>query len=232
MPPPTLAGVDADRSVSIATSLLVVEPPAAAVMTGRTTGTLLATGDVPPSEHARAAPALVAMRGGESRGRLETFSASLRAGRRIAPRRPGDSAGPVQSSDQATSSSSSCRTPAVTSTATASGRCSASTAPRYDWSHSPTAVGSSTTAGSSDSWPVEQGAERVAVIGLGVADDSRPIAAAGLWGWHAGMQLPYIGWSTAIGSGCTVGSRGEGDPRTSAARQRRLGRRAPSWRAG
>ncbi len=63
------------------------------------------------------------------------------------PAGPATPRGRAQSSDPATSSSSSCRTPAVTSTATPSGRCSASTAPRYDWSHSPTAVGSSTTAG-------------------------------------------------------------------------------------
>jgi hypothetical protein len=36
-----------------------------------------------------------------------------------------------------------------------------------------------------------------------------PGARVGLAGWHAGMQLPYAGWSTAIGPGCVVHAVGE-----------------------
>jgi len=32
---------------------------------------------------------------------------------------------------------------------------------------------------------------------------------AGLLGWHAGVQMPYVGWSTAIAPGCVVHSSGE-----------------------
>ena len=201
-------------------------------MTGRTTGTLLATGDVPPSEHARGAPALVAMRGGESRGRLETFSASLRAGRRMAPRRPGDTAGPgavVGPGDLVVLQLPNARRD-VNGDAER---------PLLGINGAPVRLVALADGGRvladrrvSDSWPVERGAERVAVIGLGVADDSRPIAAAGLWGWHAGMQLPYIGWSTAIGSGCTVQQPRRGRSADIGNEATPAGCRAPSWRAG
>ncbi len=53
-----------------------------------------------------------------------------------------------------------------------------------------------------------QGTERLVAIGLGTGDPSR----SGLAGWHAGAQLPYLGWSSALGRGCLVTSRGEQIP--------------------
>jgi hypothetical protein len=52
---------------------------------------------------------------------------------------------------------------------------------------------------------VPQGTERLVAIGQGTGDATR----SGLDGWHAGAQLPYLGWSSALGRGCLVRSHGE-----------------------
>ncbi len=83
--PPTLAEVEADRSVSIAAGLVIIEPPATVSMRTRRSGTLIATGDIPPSETARGAPALVASRGARGARR------SPRLQRRAARQAPGGS---------------------------------------------------------------------------------------------------------------------------------------------
>jgi large repetitive protein len=54
---------------------------------------------------------------------------------------------------------------------------------------------------------IGRGAERIVAVGRGVAKEAP--RAAGLLGWHAGMQLPYAGWSTAVAPGCVVRSSGE-----------------------
>ncbi len=85
--------------MSIATSLLIVEPPATAGDDQAGSGTLIPTGDVPPSEPARAGAR--ARRDARQRRRtrpLTAFSAALRAGGGCRPaagarrraRRPGD----------------------------------------------------------------------------------------------------------------------------------------------
>jgi hypothetical protein len=58
---------------------------------------------------------------------------------------------------------------------------------------------------------IPQGTERIVAIGQGAAarNGSSPGARIGLAGWHAGMQLPYAGWSTAIGPGCVVHAVGD-----------------------
>jgi len=202
--PPTLASVEADRSVSIAAGLIVVEPPAATVMTTRRSGTLLPTGDVPPSETARAAPALITRRGGESNTELRAFSAALRARRRMARGSAGATLGPGDVAvlrlpnfrrdvdPGAERPALGVHGPGVRIVAIADGG---------------RVVDDRLV---DDVWTVGQGIERLAVIGLGTPDESRPVSSAGLWGWHAGLQLPYVGWSTAVGSGCTVHSRGQG----------------------
>ncbi len=202
--PPTLAAVEADRSASIATGLVVVEPPATAMMTSKRSGTLIPTGDIPPSETARGAPALVATRGSESHRQLKAFTDALRARRRVARGAAGAVLGP---GDVAV-----LRLPnARRDVDPVAGR------PKLGVRGPGVRVVALGDGGRViddrrivEAWPVARGTERVAVIGLGEPDAARPLSRAGLRGWHAGMQLPYVGWSTAIGSGCTVRSRGEG----------------------
>ena len=59
------------------------------------------------------------------------------------------------------------------------------------------------TTGMSD-FIVPNGAERFAVAVAGDAQQD----AAGLWGWHAGTALAYLGWASALGSGCVVRAEG------------------------
>lgn len=49
-----------------------------------------------------------------------------------------------------------------------------------------------------------RGTERVAIAVAGDAFQD----AAGLWGWHAGTALAYIGWATALGAGSVVRAEG------------------------
>ena len=54
---------------------------------------------------------------------------------------------------------------------------------------------------------VMQGVERIVAMGQGNVK-SAPFD-GGLAGWHAGMHLPYVGWSNAIAPGCVVHSVGD-----------------------
>jgi hypothetical protein len=202
--PPTLASVEAERSVSVATGLVLVEPPATTMMATRRSGTLVPTGDIPPSESARGAPALVASRGGESQRDLRAFSAALRARRRVGRGAAGAVLGP---GDVAV-----LRLPNARHDVDETGP-----RPRLGVQGAGIRVVAVADGGQvlddaevTDTWTVVRGTERLAVVGLGTPDESRPLSTGGLWGWHAGVQLPYIGWSTALGAGCTVRSRGEG----------------------
>ena len=201
--PPTLAEVEADRSVSIAAGLVIIEPPATVSMRTRRSGTLIATGDIPPSETARGAPALVASRGAEGLGDLRAFSDGLRARRRAARGAAGAVLGP---GDVVVLALPNARRDVEEST----------DRPQLGARGNGARVVAVADGGRvlddqrvTDAWPIAQGTERLVVIGLGSPDDQRPLSSAGLAGWHATMQLPYVGWSTAVGSGCTVQSRGE-----------------------
>lgn len=207
--PPTLASVEAVRSRSIAAGLVVVEPPATVAKTGTSRrGTLIATGDVPPSEAARGRPALVRSFAGDAEGHLRAFSAALRGGGLRADGHdaghPGAVVGPGDVAvlrmpnarrdvdPEAGRPRLGVKGPAVRVVALADGA---------------VVVDDRVV---DDAWPVVASTERIVVVGLGRADDARPVSGSGLVGWHAGMQLPYVGWSTAVGPGCTVRTRGEG----------------------
>ncbi|MDB5752846.1 MAG: putative transcriptional activator SRCAP-like protein, partial [Ramlibacter sp.] len=58
---------------------------------------------------------------------------------------------------------------------------------------------------------IPRGTERIVAIGQGVAvrGGAAPGPHFGLAGWHAGMQLPYAGWSTAVAPGCVVHAVGD-----------------------
>ena len=133
--------VEADRSVSIAAGLVIVEPPATVAMRTGRSGTLIATGDIPPSETGRAAPALVASRAARRQRDLRAFSDGLRARRRVTVGRRAPCSAPAMWS------CSPCPTPAATSTRPPNARCSECAATGRASSPSPTADGCSTTSG-------------------------------------------------------------------------------------
>ena len=68
-----------------------------------------------------------------------------------------------------------------------------------------------------------RGTERIVAIGQGAApsaaanrpahahraDGVRAAPMPALAGWHAGAQMPYAGWSTALGPGCVVHASGD-----------------------
>jgi hypothetical protein len=58
---------------------------------------------------------------------------------------------------------------------------------------------------------IPQGTERIIAIGQALPEgrEPSPDTGTGLLGWHAGMDLPYAGWSSAVGAGCLVHSVGE-----------------------
>jgi hypothetical protein len=224
--PPTIAAVEAGRSRSVATGLVVVEPaatvvaqpaapPAAAAGRGasgragvpddpRRPTTVIATGDVPPSGSGRARPALVRRRGGDGTTSLDRFTAALRAGRRQGQGRPGAELGPgdivvLQLPNARRDNDPSGARPGLAIGGDGgpvrlvaldnSGRVIVDRVEEVEWT-------------------VPRGTERVVVVGQGRPDRERPVSAAGLLGWHAGLQLAYLGRSRAVGPGCVVTTRG------------------------
>jgi hypothetical protein len=71
-----------------------------------------------------------------------------------------------------------------------------------------TAFGPAASGAAAKAVTLPQGTERIAAVGLGGAlgvVDPR----TALWGWHAGLQMPYLGWGSAIAPGCLVHASGE-----------------------
>ncbi|HSC90825.1 MAG TPA: DUF6603 domain-containing protein [Gaiellaceae bacterium] len=202
-PPPTLASVELARSRSIPAELVLLE--ADAVRAGKTR-TVVAAGEVPATAVARANPAAVGSHGADGRDRLLGLTASLSAGRRTPAAR---------STPAATLAAGEV---AVLRMPNADRDVGAGDRPRLGVRGGPArlvgiANGGQVVAdvdlggeGGEEAWTVEAGVERVAVIALGSGAERE----AGLAGWHAGMQLPYVGWSTALGARCTVRSSGQG----------------------
>ena len=208
--PPTLATVEAERSRSIAARLVIAEPPAPS--TGRA-GTVVAASSVPLSASARATPALVARPGSPALDRLSAFSsalpvsaggprtgaraqagpgATLLPGQTVVMRMPNarrDTAFNVQRPQLSVSGA-----PARVVVLAAGG---AVLADRV--------VGpGQNSAGQTGAIEIARGAERIIAVGSALQDDGAP--GAGLAGWYAGVQLPYVGWSTAVAPGCVVRS--------------------------
>ena len=181
---------------------MLVDAPAAP---GGATPTLIASGTTPVTAVARGGSAAVAGLGSAGRDRLNGLTASLAAGRRlaraaatptpgaalqageIAVLRVPNAARDVGDADRPQLGISGCSVRVV---ALANG---GAVSDDLDLS------------GDQETWALPVGCERVAVLALG--DDS--VQEAGLAGWHSGMQLPYLGWSTGIGARCTVRSTGQ-----------------------
>jgi hypothetical protein len=60
-----------------------------------------------------------------------------------------------------------------------------------------------------DALEIPRGVERIVAIGQGTKQASEPSLRTGFAGWHAGMELAHVGWSTAVGPGCVVRRTGE-----------------------
>jgi hypothetical protein len=206
--PPTLASVDAHRSASIAARLVVIDPLVAS--TGRG-GTVIGAVDVPPTAIAHAAPVVIARTGAPNRDQLDGFNTALTAGTNtVRPR--------GHAKARATASSGAMLMPgAIVVLKMPNAHADAALEgdrPRLGVSGAPARVvllghggrvmadGVVTNGGSID---IVQGVERIVAVGQGMAETD---ADTGLTGWHSGMQLPYAGWSTAVGPGCVVRSHG------------------------
>ena len=61
--------------------------------------------------------------------------------------------------------------------------------------------------GKQGSIEIAVGTERIVAIGQSM--QASAAIDAGLAGWHAGMQMPYAGWASAVAPGCVVRSNGE-----------------------
>jgi len=200
-PPPTLASIELARSRSIAAQLVVVVLDAAE---SSVTHTVVAAGDVPTTAVARAAPAAVAMRGGQGRDRLVGLTTSLAAGRRVA------AAAATPGATLAAGEVAVLRLPNAPRDVGDGER------PQLGVRGGPVrlvAVGNGGEVitdrdvggnGGKPVWTVPPGTERIVVVALG----NRAEQESGLAGWHATTQLPYVGWSTAIGARCTVRTAG------------------------
>ncbi|MBK9316487.1 MAG: hypothetical protein IPM55_19920 [Acidobacteria bacterium] len=194
--PPTFASVEAERSRSIAARLVALDPEAQA--RGRT---VIGAVGVPPTAVAHAASAVVA-RSGAAVEDLSSFTMSL-----AAPRlRSRGTAGAVLATGQTVI----LRMPNARADAGLEGE-----RPRLKVTGDPARVvllshggeivadrlvGSTQGDGKNSDIEIVRGVERIVAIGQGET------SAAGLAGWHAGMQMPYAGWATAIAPGCIVRS--------------------------
>jgi hypothetical protein len=194
---PTLASVEAKRSRSIAARLVVRERNAVSTEQRTVIG---ATG-VPPSAVGHAASVIVARAGAPGADQLAGFSAALTAGRRVGPGTPGATLAAGQT--------------VVLKLPNAHADAALDIdRPRLGVSGAPARVVvlgpggrmlTDTIAADGGSVEIARGAERI--VALGQPTTEGPNAA--LAGWHAGMQLPYAGWSTALAPGCVVHSAGE-----------------------
>jgi len=198
--PPTLAAVTAERSRSIAARLVIVDSPAVA---RDARGTVIGAAEVPPSAVAHAPGAVVARSGAPLAAPLAAFSTALATRGRAArdsgamlvagqtvvlkmPNANADAAADAKRPQLAVTGA-----PARVVLLGIGGRRLA------DRRVGPEEQGRSIG--------LPRGTERIVAIGLG---GEKAAAArgeqAGLAGWHAGLQMPYAAFGTAIGPGCVV----------------------------
>jgi hypothetical protein len=205
--PPTLAAVMAERSHSIAARLVLVDEQAVTAQRGGrgARGTLIAAAEVPPTAVARAPTAVVARTGAPLAAPLTDFSAALAAGGRT--RGAGATLGTGQTvvlqlpNAKADAAEDATRPSLAVAGAAARVVLIGLGGQRL----SDQRVGPSEAA---SSLVIPRGTERIVAIGLGGEEDAAKSrgARAGLAGWHAGLLMPYVGWSSAIAPGCVLQS--------------------------
>ncbi|WP_374566692.1 DUF6603 domain-containing protein [Ideonella sp.] len=215
--PPTIASVEAQASHSIAARLTIADTPA--MTTGRTR-TVLGVGALPPTAVAHAAPAIVARPGAGGSEPLGDFSAGLLGqqglGRtRSKAARAEGSAGAVLTPGQVVV----LKLPNAKADAALDGvkrpqlAVLGAAARVVVLSHGGNLMADRLVGGDKPnpaSLEIAQGAERIVAVaqGAGMGQGDLNAAPAGLAGWHAGLQMPYVGWSAAIGPGCVMQSQG------------------------
>lgn len=205
---PTLASVESERSRSIAVRLVLTEPSAES--TGRR-GTVIGAVGVPPTAVAHAAPVLVARSGAAGADVLASFTAALSAGRQSVR---GTAGALLAAGQTVVLKMPNARADAALDGARPRLGVSGASARVVVLGHggnilADQRVGASSPdgVGSDASIEIARGAERIVAIGQGAMDGHD--LESGLAGWHAGMQMPYAGWSTAVAPGCVVRSVGE-----------------------
>ncbi len=201
-PAPTLASVQAARSRSVAAQLMLVDAPAAP---GGAAPTLIASGTTPVTAVARGGSAAVAGLGSAGRDRLNGLTASLAAGRRLA----GAAATPTPGAALQAGEIAVLRVPNAVRDVGGGDRpqlgISGCSVRVVALANGGVVSDDLDVSGDQQTWALPAGCERVAVLALGDGSAQE----AGLAGWHSGMQLPYLGWSTGIGARCTVRSTGQ-----------------------
>jgi hypothetical protein len=210
--PPTLAAVEAQRSRSIAARLIVTDTPAMTTReAGNRSATLIAAKSVPSTAMAHGATALVARRGTPLAAPLADFNTALAVDSKL---RAAASAGAALATGQTVV----LKLPNARADAAPEGR-----RPRLAVSGAPVRVVLLSHGGKPmadtmlgpdlerSAIEIPRGTERIVAIGQGVVSrEGAPSSARiGLAGWHAGMQLPYAGFSTAVAPGCVVHAVGE-----------------------
>ncbi|HEV8689611.1 MAG TPA: hypothetical protein VGQ91_04890, partial [Ideonella sp.] len=213
--PPTFASVEAKRSASIAARLALADVPAMAQ--GRT-GTVLGVASVPPSGVAHGTPAIVARPGAGGSEALGHFSAGLvqaGLGGTKGAKATGRAEVPPAAATLTPGQVVVLKLPNARADAAMEGQ-----RPQLGVAGAPARVvllghGGVLLAdrliggeGNPPSLEIAQGAERIAAVaqGMGQGGEALASAGAGLAGWHAGLQMPYLGWSTALGPGCVMKS--------------------------
>jgi len=206
--PPTLAAVDAGRSRSIAARLTVIDTPAQALRGG----TVLASNALPPTAIAHAATASVARHGSAQQAALDGFGAAMSSKAAVTRSRRATAA---TGASLAAGQTVVLQLPNARADVAGSGP-----RPQLAVGGMPARVVLLAHGGrwladarvgagqASATLELPVGTERIVAIGLG-STDGGVAGSRGLSGWHAGMQLPYAGWSTAVAPGCVVRSRGQ-----------------------
>ena len=220
--PPTLAAVQAQRSRSIAARLVVTDTPALpAREAGARGATLIAAQSVPPTAIAHGATALVARRGTPLAAPLADFNGALAVGSDLrAAKRTGASRAAASGAGAPLGVGQTVvlKLPNARADAVTDGQ-----RPRLVVSGAPARVVLLSHGGRplADALvgpdqlhtvlEIPRGTERIVAIGQGASAGGGAVSGAriGLAGWHAGMQLPYAGWSTAVAPGCVVHSASE-----------------------
>ncbi|MGI9052148.1 MAG: DUF6603 domain-containing protein [Ilumatobacteraceae bacterium] len=213
--PPTMAAVEESRSRSIAARLVVRDVEAVSTRkpsgqgrgAGTTAGTVIGAVDVPPTAVAHAPSAVVERAGGSGSEQLASFATAMAGSRR--PRAAAAAAAPSAGATLQPGQTVVLKLPNAAADVADGER------PTVGVVGAPARVVLLAQGGGvlrdqlvgAETITVDQGTERIVTVGQGTSDG--PPLEAGLAGWYAGMQLPYVGWTTAIAPGCVVRSLGE-----------------------
>jgi hypothetical protein len=213
--PPTLALVEAKRSRSIATRLVVADPEAVRTAEGKT---VIGNVDVPLTALAHGAPAIIARTGAPGADQLRGFTADLLTGpigaqrrKRAHPAAQGTPGAGLTPGQLVVLKLPNARADAALGRERPQLGVSGAPARVVVLGHGGHVLADRLLGDQESRIEIMQGAERIVAMGHGDLTDG--VSSAGLMGWHAGTQMPYVGWSTAIAPGCVVRSAGEPIPR-------------------